>query len=137
MSTRKQTKTKNAGKPQGAKARKTAKTPAAASAPKSSTTKERDPRIPGPGSTLTRVYKGKEHRLKVLADGFEYEGETYRSLTAAAKRATGYPSIAGTEWWGVTKRAPAKPKGAKSKEKNAAPKSDATQPAADAAAPTA
>jgi DUF2924 family protein len=127
--TKKQTKTKPAGK-----ARKTPKTPAAASAPKSSTAKERDPRIPAAGTTLTRVYKGKEHRLKVLADGFEYEGETFRSLTAAAKKATGYPSIAGTDWWGVSKRAPAAPKTARGR-KAAEPTGVATEtaPAAESA----
>lgn len=121
--TKKQTKTKPAGK-----ARKIPKATAAASAPKSSNAKERDPRLPAPGTTLTRVYKGKEHRLKVLTDGFEYEGETFRSLTAAAKKATGYPSIAGTDWWGVPKRAPAASKAAKSR-KAAEPTDVATEPA--------
>lgn len=128
MSTKqKQPKTKTAGK-----ARKAQKTAAPTRAPKAPRTRERDPRLPAPGTILTRTYKGKEHRVKVLEDGFEYGGETFRSLTAAAKRATGYPSISGTAWWNVAERAPATPKPRKSKEKPAAP-SDATMEHAPAA----
>jgi len=42
-----------------------------------------------PGTTLKRDYKAKTLRVTVLADGFEFEGERYRSLTAVAKAATG------------------------------------------------
>jgi hypothetical protein len=42
-----------------------------------------------PGSVITRVYKGETLEVKVLADGFEYEGETYKSLSAVAKHITG------------------------------------------------
>ena len=51
---------------------------------------ERDSRLPAVGSTMTRTYKGKELQVKVLADGFEYEGETYRSLSGFAKHIVGY-----------------------------------------------
>lgn len=116
----KQPKSKKAGK-----ARKTPKSVAPVTTEKAPRTRELDPRIPAAGTILTRVYKGREHRLKVLADGFEYEGETFRSLTAAAKRATGYPSIAGTDWWGVSKRPAATPKTAAQKRKGKAPAADA------------
>ena len=36
-----------------------------------------------------RQYKGQTVRVIVLADGFEYEGERYKSLTAVAKAVTG------------------------------------------------
>lgn len=49
----------------------------------------RDCRLPVPGSVLTRDYKGLEHRVLVLADGFEYRGITYRSLSAVAHAITG------------------------------------------------
>lgn len=49
----------------------------------------RDARLPIPGTTLTRVYHGETIRVTVLEDGFEYEGERYRSLTAVAKKVTG------------------------------------------------
>ncbi|WDI40535.1 DUF2924 domain-containing protein [Bremerella sp. P1] len=42
-----------------------------------------------PGMLLQRVYKGNTIRVAVLADGFEWEGERYKSLTAVAKAVTG------------------------------------------------
>lgn len=48
-----------------------------------------DGRLPMPGAWLTREYKGREIRVRVLLRGFEYEGETYRSLSAIAKVITG------------------------------------------------
>src|ERR1700733_14067840 len=36
----------------------------------------RDPRLPTPGTLLTRDFKGRTHVVKVLADSFEYEGQT-------------------------------------------------------------
>ena len=41
------------------------------------------------GTVITRVYKGETLQVKVLADGFEFEGEVYPSLSAVAKRITG------------------------------------------------
>lgn len=48
-----------------------------------------DSRLPGSGSVLTRKYKGRLLRVIVLADGFEYEGEHFASLSAVAKAITG------------------------------------------------
>ncbi len=48
-----------------------------------------DGRLPPPGTVLTRPYKGGAVRVRVLADGFEFGGAVYRSLSAAAKAATG------------------------------------------------
>jgi hypothetical protein len=48
-----------------------------------------DARLPMPGTVLTRAYKGRVLRVTVLDDGFEYEGRTYRSLSAIATEATG------------------------------------------------
>lgn len=62
-----------------------------------------DPRLPAPGTVLERSFKGKVHKVTVRADAFEYAGKEYRSLTAAAKAATGYPSISGTLFWGIAK----------------------------------
>jgi hypothetical protein len=47
------------------------------------------PGRPLPGTLITRVYKGQELRVRVLANGFEYEGEFYKSLSAVAKQITG------------------------------------------------
>jgi len=50
-----------------------------------------DPRIPPPGSAIVREYKGRKIRVIVLADheGFEFEGERFRTLSAIARRVTG------------------------------------------------
>jgi hypothetical protein len=48
-----------------------------------------DRRAPIPGSLITRVYKGETLQVKVLVGGFEYQGETYKSLSAVAKQITG------------------------------------------------
>jgi hypothetical protein len=42
-----------------------------------------------PGSTLTRVYQGRDLAVKVLDEGFEFESEHYSSLSAVARAATG------------------------------------------------
>ncbi len=42
-----------------------------------------------PGTSLTREYKGNLIAVRVLTKGFEFKGETFRSLSAVAKAATG------------------------------------------------
>ncbi len=48
-----------------------------------------DARLPMPGTLLTRQYKSRTINVRVLPDGFDYEGEVYRSLSAVAKAVTG------------------------------------------------
>jgi hypothetical protein len=48
-----------------------------------------DPRLPPPGNIVERLYKGQMIRVIVLKDGFEYEGQRYKSLTAIAKEVSG------------------------------------------------
>ena len=48
-----------------------------------------DGRLPPPGATLVREYKGRKHEVTVLAQGFEFGGKAYRSLSAVAKAITG------------------------------------------------
>ncbi len=45
--------------------------------------------LPPPGTVLRRPYKGRTVLITVLDDGFEYEGDVYRSLSAVAKAVTG------------------------------------------------
>jgi hypothetical protein len=52
-------------------------------------TRSHDSRIPMPGTLLTRKYKGETVQVNVLPTGFDYEGEVYPSLSAAAKAITG------------------------------------------------
>ena len=47
------------------------------------------PRLPPPGNWIERSYKGRQVRVLVLPDGFEFEGARYRSLSAIAKGVTG------------------------------------------------
>ena len=56
----------------------------------------RDPRLPAIGTTLERRYQGRTIAVKILADGFEYGGKTYDSLSSIASSATG------TRWNGFT-----------------------------------
>lgn len=48
-----------------------------------------DERLPMPGALLTREYKGRTIRVRVLSGGFDYEGTIYRSLSAVAQAVTG------------------------------------------------
>jgi hypothetical protein len=48
-----------------------------------------DPRLPPPGTILTRPYKGQLVQVQVLTDGFAYAGRVYPSLSAVAKTVTG------------------------------------------------
>ena len=45
--------------------------------------------LPPPGTILTRNYKGHTLQVQVLPQGFEFEGEVYKTLSAAAKHITG------------------------------------------------
>ncbi len=51
--------------------------------------RRRDPRLPAPGTVITREYRSQEITVTVLEDGFEYEGRPYRSLSAIAEAVTG------------------------------------------------
>ena len=50
---------------------------------------KQDDRLPAPGLTIPRVYKGVEYIVTVMESGFEFEGELYKSLSAIAKKITG------------------------------------------------
>jgi len=46
-------------------------------------------RLPMPGTVLTREYNGGTISVTVLENGFEYEGQIYKTLTAVTKAVTG------------------------------------------------
>ena len=48
-----------------------------------------DPRLPAPGTILTRLYKGQELEVTVLPTGFAFQGKVFLSLSALAKAITG------------------------------------------------
>ena len=53
-----------------------------------------DARLPMPGGLLAKEHKGETHVVKVLDNGFDYDGRLYRSLSAIAQE------ITGTKWNG-------------------------------------
>jgi Protein of unknown function (DUF2924) len=54
-----------------------------------------DRRLPPPGTLLTRQFENRRIVVKVLEDGFEYQSQRYRSLSAIAREVTG------TRWNGL------------------------------------
>ena len=66
-------------------------------------TTRRDPRLPAPGSTIVREYRGQTLRLNVLDDGFELDGVHYGSLSEAARVVTGQ-RWNGPLFWGLRDR---------------------------------
>ena len=64
----------------------------------------RDPRLPVPGTVLSRAYRGGEIRVTVGEDGFEHAGRTYATLSAVAHKATG-SRWNGFLFFGLTPRA--------------------------------
>jgi hypothetical protein len=48
-----------------------------------------DRRLPPPGTWLEREFRGQRIAVKIRADGFEFEGRVYKSLTAVVNEATG------------------------------------------------
>jgi Protein of unknown function (DUF2924) len=58
------------------------------------------------GTTLVRQWRGHTHTVLVHKDGFEHEGQLYRSLTAIAERIT-EAHWSGPRFFGLAKRASA------------------------------
>jgi len=56
------------------------------------------------GTILVRQWRGHTHTVLVHKDGFEHEGQRYRSLTAIAERIT-EAHWSGPRFFGLTKRA--------------------------------
>src|SRR5262249_35073309 len=56
------------------------------------------------GTTLVRQWRGHTHTVLVHQDGFEHEGQRYRSLRAIAKRIAA-AHWSGPRFFGLTRRA--------------------------------
>src|SRR5262249_25632618 len=56
------------------------------------------------GASLVRQWRGHTHTVLVRGDGFEYEGQRYRSLSVIAEQITG-AHWSGPRFFGVNKRA--------------------------------
>lgn len=63
----------------------------------------RDPRLPSPGTVLSRQYHGQEIRVMTLEHGFEWDGQRFGSLSAVARAITG-SRWNGPLFFGLTKR---------------------------------
>jgi hypothetical protein len=57
-----------------------------------------------PGTMFLREHAGEMHRVIVSRDGFEWQGETYRSLSDIAKRITG-TTWSGPKFFGLRDKA--------------------------------
>ena len=56
-----------------------------------------------PGTRFVREWKGKLYETIVRDDGFEYNGQMYRSLSAIATAITG-TQWNGRKWWGLSSK---------------------------------
>jgi hypothetical protein len=63
----------------------------------------RDPRRPTPGTILTREWHGKQVRVLVVENGFEWEGRRFGSLSEVSRAITGQ-RWSGPLFFGLRKR---------------------------------
>jgi hypothetical protein len=56
--------------------------------------RQRDPRVPAPGTQLIKNYKDETLTVTVLEDGYQYGERVFKSLSAIARQVTG------TQWNG-------------------------------------
>ena len=63
--------------------------------------KERDSRLPAVGTVITKTYHRQTFEIKVLENGFEYQGKTYKSISRVAMEVVKRP-ISGYVFFGLT-----------------------------------
>lgn len=61
-----------------------------------------DYNMPSAGSVIVKSWKDKQLEVKILEDGFEYEGMIYSSLSKLAKEVAGY-AVSGPIFFGLRK----------------------------------
>ena len=64
--------------------------------------KERDSRLPAVGAVITKTYHGQGIEVKVLENGFEYQGKIYKSISHVAMNIVKRP-ISGYVFFGLSK----------------------------------
>lgn len=62
----------------------------------------RDIRLPIPGSSIVKTYRGRTIEVKVLENGFEYEGKIFKSISRVAMTIVKRP-ISGHVFFGLNK----------------------------------
>ena len=67
-----------------------------------SLTKARDSRLLAPGNTIVKTYRGKIIEVKVLENGFEYDGKIFKSISRVAMSIVKRP-ISGYVFFGFNK----------------------------------
>jgi hypothetical protein len=60
-----------------------------------------DPRLPPVGTVITKLYKGTEHRVTILADGVEHLGVKYKNLRKVVKVITGANNVYSLLFFGI------------------------------------
>ncbi len=66
-------------------------------------TNQRRAGLPPVGTRIIREYKGIEYSVKVLSDGFEFNGDKFTSLSGIAKLITG-TKVSGRFFFGLEKK---------------------------------
>ena len=66
------------------------------------TPKERDGRLPAVSTVITKTYHGQTIEVKVLENGFEYQGKIYKSISRVAMEIVKRP-ISGYVFFGLSK----------------------------------
>lgn len=64
--------------------------------------KERGSRLPAAGTVIMKTYHGQSLEVKVLENGFEYQGKVYKSISRVAMNIVKRP-ISGYVFFGLTK----------------------------------
>lgn len=62
---------------------------------------KRESKLPPIDTRLVKIYKGTEHTVTILKDGFDYNGMTYKTLSAISQLITGH-KISGNFFFGLT-----------------------------------
>lgn len=61
-----------------------------------------DYKLPNSGAVIIKNWKGKNIEVKIVESGFEYNGESYKSLSKLAKEIAGY-AVSGPIFFGLRK----------------------------------
>ena len=65
---------------------------------------DHDPRLPPPGGAITQTWEGVEHQVLILERGFEYQGQTFGSLSPIARLITQGRINDGEKFFGLNRR---------------------------------
>jgi hypothetical protein len=113
--------TKPAAKKRGNTTEASAREVAPGKARISKAARERDARLPKPGTVLKRAWHGRTYEVTVNESDFTLKGKAYRSLSGLAREITGARSINGVAWFGLAERPATKTKDGKKAKASVVP----------------